>query len=63
MILSLSACGEGGERGEILQYLNLNACFDTGPQLANSINEIEFLPSSNNIFGATHYLYKFLSWE
>lgn len=31
------------------KFLSPNACFDSGPQLANTVNEVEFLPSSNNI--------------
>jgi len=30
------------EKGEILQCLSPNACFDTGLQLANSVNDIKF---------------------
>lgn len=63
MMPSSSACGEGREREEILYYLRPNAYFGTGPQLANSVNEIEFLLSSHDIFGAAHYLYEFFSQD
>lgn len=55
---SSNGCGEGRERGEILEYPSLNPYFDSGLQVANHINETEFLPSSNNIFQVIPYLYK-----
>lgn len=41
------------------KFLSPNACFDSGPQLANTVNEIEFFAIFKQYFGATHDQYKF----